>query len=121
MFSIHPELPGIHDVIGANLVSWMFGMVAGHFLPHGWVEEYIQSGSSPTLTAGPRFILYVVIAFFGACTLSITIEGRVLQWTSRNDPEPLTGIYAVAAVANVASYLVLVGVAFTWNQVFGII
>ncbi len=120
-FSSHPELPGIHDVIGANPVSWMFGMVADHLLPHGWVDEYVQSRCSPTLIAGPNVTLYVVSAFPGACILSIIIEGLVLQWTSRNDPEPLTGIHAVAGIANVASYPVMIGVAFTWNLVLEIL
>ena len=113
-FSSHLERPSFGDIIGANLLSWLVGMVIGFILPSGLVEKAVPGGSRQILTSGPHFTTYAIIAFFGACLLSIFIEGWFLRWSSRTEPEPVTGIYRLSAVANVSSYIVLGVVAWIW-------
>jgi Ca2+/Na+ antiporter len=113
-FSSHPERPSFGDIIGANLVSWLAGIVIGFFLPSGLVHKAVSSGSGRILTQGPHFTTYAIIAFFGACILSIFIEGWFLRWSSRREPEPVTGLYRLSAIANVASYIVLGVLVWIW-------
>jgi len=112
-FSSRPERPSFGDIIGANLLSWFVGIVLSFFLPSGLVPKVLPSGSQ-TITQGPRFTTYAIIAFFVACALSIFIEGWFIRWSTRTEPEPVTGIYRLSAVANIASYIVLGVLVWVW-------
>jgi hypothetical protein len=112
--SSHPARPSFGDIIGANLVSWLAGMVIGFVLPSGLVHKAVSSGSGRILTQGPHFTTYAIIGFFGACILSIFIEFAFLRWSARSEPEPDTGLLRLAAVANVASYIVLAVLVWVW-------
>ncbi len=113
-FSPHPERPSFGDIIGANLLSWLAGILISFVLPSGLVPKTLPSGSQ-TITQGPHFTTYAIIAFFVACILSIFIEGWFIRWSARAEPDPVTGIFRLSAVANVASYIVLgVLVWITW-------
>jgi len=113
-FSSHPERPSFGDIIGANFVSWLVGIVIGFFLPSGLVHKAKSSGAGPILTQGPHFTTYAIIAYFGACILSIIIEGWYLRWSERGESEPVTGLYRLSALANAASYMVLGVVVWAW-------
>jgi hypothetical protein len=115
--STHPTRPGFGDVLGANILSGGVGFLISRFLPSGLVPKILPSGTR-TVGPGPYFETYVVIAYVLACVLSIFIEGWFLRWSMRKEPEPVRGIYRMSAIANVASYLVLLVVARAWRAWF---
>ncbi len=112
--STHPSRPSFADIIGANLLSWIVGVVIGFFLPSGLMQKAVPSGSGHILTHGPHFTAYAIIGYFGACVLSILIEGWFLRRSAQRDPVPATGWFRLAAVANVASYIVLGLLVWVW-------
>lgn len=113
-FSSHPERPTIGDIIGANLVSWLAGMVIAWFLPSGLIQKSVPSGSGHITTQGPLFTTYAISAYFVACVLSIAIEGWFLHWSARGEAEPVSGLYRLSALANVASYIMLGILVWAW-------
>jgi hypothetical protein len=111
--SNHAERPGFGDIIGANFASWLVGMVIGFVLPSGLAPRALPGGSE-IITEGPRFTTYAIIAYFAACILSIFIEAGFLRWSERREPDPVTGLFRLAAVANLASYIVLGALVWIW-------
>jgi hypothetical protein len=112
-FSSHPERPSFRDIIGANALSWFAGILISFVLPSGLATKMLPNGSQH-ITQGPHFATYAIIAFFIACVLSIFIEGWFIQWSARSEPEPVTGVYRLSAIANIASYIVLAVLVWVW-------
>ncbi len=117
-FSSVNGIPTLSDVIGANMMSWLVGVLLGQVLPSGLAKKVIGA-EMEILTEGPYFTGYAIIGFFVACLLSVFVEGWFLRFCSRHESELMEGAYGLAGIANLVSYLVLgilvwIFVAFGW-------
>lgn len=115
-FSSDPIYPKLRDIILANLVSWVAGLLISFCLPSGLIAKTVGAGEghgeSHILTPGPHFGAYVIVAFFVACILSVIIEFWSLRLTTRE--HPVDGLLRLSTIANVAGYVVLGLVAWVW-------
>jgi len=102
--------------VAANLVSWFVGIVLGCFLPHGLVPKIQGSGDHPVsiLTPGPHFNALMWAGFAVAFLLSIVIEFYVWKWYQKRSPLPK--LLATTALAQGASYTLLIGIAWIYLE-----
>lgn len=100
--------PSFGDIVGANLASWLLGVILGGILPSGLIQKSFGDGRL-ILGQGPNFTNYAIIAFFVACLLSILVEAGFLRWCRRDREGVMLEYLWLAGLANVCSYLVLGG------------
>ena len=112
-FTTDAHYPRLGDILLANLVSWLVGIVLCAFLPTGLVLTPPHgSGGQRHLTTGPHFASYAVLSFFVACVLSIVIEFWSIKLSTR---KLFVGrLFRLSAIANTAGYMVLGVVSWIW-------
>jgi hypothetical protein len=54
--------------------------------------------------------------FSSRALLSVFIEGWFLKWSMRREPQPVTNLYYLSAVANIASYTALGVLVWVWTN-----
>ena len=112
-FSNDSERPNLGDIILANCTSWLAGIIISFFLPSGLIEKALpHDPNHSVLAASPHFTALAVIAFFGACVLSIVIEFWMLRFCSRD--QKVDGLFHLSAIANTAGYVVLGILVWVW-------
>ena len=114
----HARRPLTSDIIAANLLSWLVGVIIGNLLPSGLTTRQVGDAGHKILTSGPNFELYVIISFFFACILSILIEGWFIKWAARFEEVSLESPYKLSAFANGSSYFVLSAIVVLWVMCF---
>jgi hypothetical protein len=102
-------------VVAANLVSGLVGFFLAAVLPSGLVPRVVGSVNGRPFRSsqpGPYFETYMALSFFMAFVLSVVIEYAVvwllLGWAKVVRP------FRTVTLANLASYVVLVAVAWFW-------
>jgi hypothetical protein len=95
--------------VSANLISWLFGVFITFFLPDNFARRVIDARGEPAFPA-----YAVAVAFVVAWALSVLIEGGLWKCVLLKHPE--LPLWKATAVANAASYALLLGVLFVYNH-----
>jgi hypothetical protein len=104
-------------VVLANTVSGAVGFSLTAILPSGLVPRLVDAGRHQThiLQPGPRFNTYMILGFVVGFILSVVIEYGVVRlltgWARLAKP------LMTVTLANLASYVALVAIAWFWITV----
>jgi Ca2+/Na+ antiporter len=91
-------------VVGANVASSLLGIGIASVLPSGLNSAWVQGRGGPA--RGLNWSRLALISWFVALILSILVEYFVLLVVTRR--KPLPRLARAVAIANIASYAVLV-------------
>lgn len=106
-------------VLVMNIISAAIGFAIAAVLPDGLVPTMMGDGEHQfeLLQPGPKFGTYATLGYILAFVLSILIEWIVVL-TFRPRIGRIDKPFKTVALANVASYLVLIAVVYVWSNFF---
>lgn len=105
-------------VLVINIVSAVVGFAIAAALPSGLEPTLAGEGENrfETIRPGPEFGMYAILGYVLAFALSILIEWGLVR-TSRRFVK-VAKPFITVALANGASYAVLIGVSMVWSRFF---